>query len=258
MIHSIEISLRQWLLKQLSQSILPQIFPENENTCLEIPVYLLHHTQQITYRFRLVSQISYIDIKNPETSDLLSCLAEKLQININLIENQVFDLQPTDTVVELWIKQLYKISLHSFVTVESYQVQPENMIVASVFPIQYTYSRCCAWLRLARQQQLINSMGELLQPLDLIKLPLNLESTDRQLILSLAEITDALDAKTPHNWLKLANKLASALILWDNQAGIWRNNPDLREIRIILLLIIQHYLKHLLEIRLQVFAPTSL
>lgn len=227
-----EVSLGRWLQQQLGELILP--------STPETPLYLLTPRETITYR-----------CPTPAIFVGKQILIEKeLGVATILIENYALDLQLGDRLIANWLETLYQLCLADLNLSDS--PRTPFVVTTHLFPLQYSYLRCCAWLRIAQREGIISLKGELVSSYSLVQVMPQLNPVDRQLLESLIRVVDTLFDSQPHNWVKITNALSNAILHFDRDSGIWRAQRRLQEIRIVIVTIAQHYLRTLMESKLQI------
>ncbi|NES06275.1 MAG: hypothetical protein F6K22_27755 [Okeania sp. SIO2F4] len=205
-----------------------------------------------------------------------------VNFQVEVISSGIIYLELMDLSIANWLSYLSSVPLkddqQNFRVDVDYQSSCETI---NLFPIQYSYARCCSLLRMGEWDGLIVLARTTLENYSQFWLILNSDSipwqksngelqflhdAEYELI---AEIVSTLDyiycfstTKKAINWVKVANSLSSAFQTFYCQCRIWGvvkvKTPKLAKARLGLVLVTQSLLRFLLEERLGGKAPIEL
>jgi len=225
--------LRQYVLQQLTQ--LPSL------QGADISLYLLKYPNGLTYRFqtRLSQETISQIISNYGGEDIL----------IHCVGDYAVDVEVSDRLLITWLTTTYQTILTQFPAFLG--STNKNLISSEFFGLQYSHARCCAYLRQLYQQNIITDQGHLRNSGDLTELLVYLNGRDWDLLKSVVYVTETVNSP------KLINNLSLAVLNFERYSGIWREHPELKGLKAILLILARYYLNLFLE-HLKVTAPVEL
>ncbi len=180
----------------------------------------------------------------------------QLTLTMKLVEPGWLDFQVSDRALAFWLQFLGEGMLK----------QPKSPKISSntenLFPIEYTYARCCSLLRLGEQQGLISLHSKTLadlswpwkdpNPIPWLTDTHQLRLQDRTALVLLSQIIITVDRFVNHaseSWNKLATQLSESVLNFERYCRIFgelaQNNPQLAQARLGLIAVSQHLLKWL-------------
>jgi hypothetical protein len=274
---SLQSLLQHYLLDIIFKGELGQRLEKHvgELTTPDIPVYRLKSFEQYTYRCSVAFAVAkWLSISPWEVAEQVWQGICQNQLDCSDTKSLAFQVQ---LVAPGWLEfQLsHPLAWLDFVVHHpppsgSCKLDQEH----DLFLAQYAHARCCSLLRLAQRQNLIefndlrpgkgwispilsnsNTRSRIISEY----LP---DSTERQLLGTLMMVIDGSDYLSPGEAIQHLKALSQGLLDFDVHCRIWgevqKDNPQLVQIRLVLLAGVQFWLRWLLESRVGVVAPVEL
>ncbi|MGK7942265.1 MAG: arginyl-tRNA synthetase [Crocosphaera sp.] len=256
---SIEQQLQQFLFTQLSnlETVNLSHFTESNNP---ISLFRLPKIDSITYRCAIALQLSRHSSLSPITLALEffnniepqpTPQQDTLYLNftLKLLHSGSLEFTLCDRSLALWLQSWQYLPY-------PYHISPlKSRNPDNLWPIEYTYSRCCSLLRLGEQEKLIklkNSNFQTNQPswsiLTIITWEnLELNEIERSLISQLITTVDSLGKESNNKTMKLGLALSQSFLNFERYCRIFgetsQRNPQLSQARLGLVAITQYLLQ---------------
>lgn len=255
---SIQQQLKQYILTQLDHldTVNVSSFTQSNNP---ISLFRLPKIDSITYRCAIAFQLSrhasvfpktlaleFFNSIQPQPTPQQDTLY--LNFTLKLLDSGSLEFSLCDRSLLLWLHAWQHLS---------YPYQKSSLMLRDpdkLWPMEYTYSRCCSLLRLGEQEKLIkikksnfNSHKPLWSIFILIPWD-NLEFNERErsLIVEILTTVDRLVNESPVNEIKLGLRLSEAFLTFERSCRIFgelsQKNPQLSQARLGLVAITQYLL----------------
>ncbi|MGK7957243.1 MAG: arginyl-tRNA synthetase [Crocosphaera sp.] len=256
-----DISIQQ----QLQQFLYTQLLTldrANVTNCLSknnpISLYKLPRSNSITYRCAIAFQLSPHSPLTPAET-IFNTLQQPLStqpdlyltFTVKLLDPGWLDFTLCDRSLPVWLQSWSTFSYpHGL-------CQPKSGKLNNLWPLQYTYARCCTLLRLGEQEGLIKLKNQQFEPYlwplsmnqQISWFSLTLNELERSLISELITTVDRLVNEPKVNKIKLAAGLSESFLNFERYCrifgGISRHNPKLSQARLGLVAITQVLLQGL-------------
>ncbi|MDJ0508684.1 MAG: arginyl-tRNA synthetase [Crocosphaera sp.] len=258
---SIQQQLQQFLFTQLRnlETVNLSHFTESNNP---ISLFRLPKIDSITYRCAIALQLSRHSSLSPITLALefFDNIQRQptpqqdtlyLNFNLKLLDSGSLEFTLCDRSLILWLQSWQHLS-YAYQKYPIKSREPDNL-----WPIQYTYSRCCSLLRLGEQEKLIKIKNSNFQTNQtswsiLTVIPwekLELNQLERSLIAQIVATVDSLEKESNSSEMKLGLALSEAFLTFERFCRIFgslsQTNPQLSQARLGLVAITQYLLQGL-------------